>query len=371
MSSSTLKVLLPALAAAFISWTLSTYIHYPTVQGSIYSDIVSFWYREPELAAGLKPCIDYFFEYPPAACFMTYVARFLGGPNVEGYYTAFALLSLPAFLLLAYSMYRLAGWVSIVLALSPSLIIYGVYNYDHFMAALTALALVLYLSGRKAPAYIMLGVAASVKVFTLLLLPILLLSERFRWRYVLLFLAGALPATLPVAMLRPSYVGEFISYHASWGLENAWTVWLTDNPFSPSAKVIGWLVVFVLFMRALTSELSVEHRCLLALSGYLLGSPTFTPQMVVMLLPLLAVSSSTWLFLPLLEISNVSIILTWFWVSNPTHAWTLPQTMALARAAALAAAWISVYRQWTPPILSSFFKRKMSVVSSDHDVNKS
>jgi len=370
MSSSTLKVLLPALAAAFISWTLSAYIHYPTVQGSIYSDVVSFWYREPELAAGLKPCIDYFFEYPPAACFITYAARLLGGPSIEGYYTAFALLSLPTFLLLAYSMYRLAGRVSIVLALSPSLIIYGVYNYDHFMAALTALALVLYLSGRKAPAYVLFGAAASVKVFTVFLLPVLL-SERFRWRYVLLFWAGVAPTTLPVVLLRPGYVGEFISYHASWGLENAWTVWLTDNPFSPTAKVIGWLVVFALFMRSLTSDLPVEHRCFMVLSGLLLGSPTFTPQMVVMLLPLLAMAPSTWLFLPLVEISNVGIILTWFWVDNPTHAWTIPQTMALARAAALAAAWISVYRQWTPPILSGFFKRKMSVVSTDHDVNES
>jgi hypothetical protein len=370
MSSSTLKVLLPALVAAFISWTLSAFIHYPTVQGSIYSDVVSFWYREPELAAGLKPCIDYFFEYPPAACFITYAARLLGGPSIEGYYMAFALLSLPAFLLLAYSMYRLAGRFSIALALSPSLIVYGIYNYDHFLAALMALALVLYLSGRRGPAYVVLGVAASVKVFTLILLP-LLLSERFRWRYILLFLAGALPATIPVIMLRPGYFGEFINYHASWGLENTWAVWLTDNPFSPTAKVIGWLVAFALFMRSLTSDLPLEHRCLMALSGFLLGSPTFTPQMVVMLLPLFALSPPTWLFLPLVEISNVGIILTWFWVDNPTHAWTIPQTMALARATALAAAWIAVYRQWTPPILSGFFKKKMSIVSMDHDVDES
>jgi len=363
-------VLLPALGAAFLSWLLSTYIHHPIIPGSLYSDVVSFWHRGPELAAGLKPCLDYFFEYPPTACFITYVARFLGGPNIEGYYTAFALLSLPAFLLLAYSMYRLAGRVSIALALSPSLIVYGIYNYDHFLAALMALALALYLSGRRGPAYVLLGVAASVKVFTLILLPILL-SERFRWRYVLFFLAGALPATIPVMILRPSYFGEFINYHASWGLENAWTVWLTDNPFSPTAKVIGWLVVFALFMRSLTSNLPVEHRCLMALSGFLLGSPTFTPQMVLMILPLLALSPPTWFFLPLVEISNIGIILTWFWVDNPTHAWTIPQTMALARAAALAAAWISVYRQWTPPILSGFFKRKMSVVSTDHDVNES
>jgi hypothetical protein len=342
-----LPALQMALAAAFASWLLSTYIHHPEVHGHLYSDVVSFWYREPELAAGLKPCIDYFFEYPPAACFITYAARLLGGPSVGGYFMAFALLSLPAFLLLAYSTYRLAGRVAVVFALSPSLIVYGVYNYDHFMAALAASALFLYLSGRRVPAYVLLGAAASVKIFTVFLLPVLL-SERFRWRYVLLFLAGTAPATLPVVLLNPAYVGEFVNYHASWGLENSWTIWLTNNPFSPSAKLIGWLVAFLLFTRALASSLPVEHRCLLALSGILIGSPIFTPQMVVMILPLLATAPSTWIFIPLLETSNVSIILTWFWVDNPTHAWTIPQTMALIRAAVLTAVWVFTYRQRIP-----------------------
>jgi hypothetical protein len=79
--------------------------------------------------------------------------------------------------------------------------------------------------------------------------------------------------------------------------------------------------------------------------------------MVIMLLPLLATAPSTWLFLPLVESSNVGIILTWFWVDNPTHAWTPPQTMALIRAAALAAAWVSTYRQSIPPTLSGIFRR--------------
>ena len=346
-----------ALAAAFASWLLSTYIHHPEVDGHLYSDVVSFWYREPELAAGLKPCIDYFFEYPPAACFITYAARLLGGPSVGGYFMAFALLSLPAFLLLAYSTYRLAGWVAVVFALSPSLIVYGVYNYDHFMAALTASALALYLSGRRGFAYVLLGVAASVKVFTLFLLPITL-GERFRWRYVLLFLAGALPSAVPLVVLRPEYFDAFVSYHALWGLENSWTVWLTNDPFSPSAKLVGWLVAFLLFIRAFASSLPVEHRCLLALSGVLLGSPVFTPQMMVMLLPLLATAPSTWLFIPLLETSNVSIILTWYWVDNPTHAWTIPQTMALIRAAVLTAAWVFTYRQRIPTTQQHGLPRK-------------
>ncbi|MEM1975964.1 MAG: hypothetical protein QW074_07765 [Candidatus Caldarchaeum sp.] len=50
------------LAMAFASWLISFYIHHPTVEGSIYSDIVSFWHHEPRLQAGLIPCLQYFFK---------------------------------------------------------------------------------------------------------------------------------------------------------------------------------------------------------------------------------------------------------------------------------------------------------------------
>ncbi len=331
------------VAASFLSWALSAYVHYPTVPGSIYSDIVSFWYRK-ELAVGLTPCMDFFFEYPPTACFITYAARVLGGGSVEGYYTAFTLISLPAFLVLGWYMFRVAGAPAVAFVLTPTMILYGVYNYDHFHAAFMVVALTLFGSGRRGAAYALLGLAASVKFFAALLLPVLLM-ERFRWRYVALFLAGALPPALPLVVARPEYFVLFVDYHASWGLENAWTIWLTHDPFSPSAKVIGWVVAFALIVRGLIwSGQGVEKRCFLVVSGLLLGSPTFTPQMVIFLLPLAASVQPAWFLLPVVEASNAGIILTWFWVDNPILPWTLPQTMALVRAAGLAAAWFVLYR---------------------------
>ena len=342
-----LKKLAPALAAAFLAWIASTYIHYPTLPDSLYSDAVSFWDRR-ELAAGLRPCIDFFFEYPPAACFITYMSRVLGGASREGYYMVFALMSLPAFLTIGWYMGRVAGLPATALTLAPTMILYGVYNYDQFLAMLMVMALALYNKGRKGVSYVLLGVGASVKLLTILLLPALLM-DRFRWRYILFFFVGTLPAILPVIALNPGYISSFINYHASWGLENAWTVWLAPNPFSPSAKILGWLVAFTLIGRSLILRryVSVEERCFLILSGFLLGSSTFTPQMVVMLLPLLASIPSVWPIIPLLEASNAGIILTWFWVENPTNPWTLPQTMALLRAAGLATAWAVVYRGWS------------------------
>ena len=335
---------LPVLAASFLSWALSAYIHFPTLPGSVYSDVAAFWWGRWELVGGLVPCLDFFFEYPPAACMITYAARVLGGASIEGYYMSFALMSLPAFLALGWYMWRVGGGLAALLILAPSMVLYGVYNYDHFFASLTALGLTLYYSGRRWVSYMLLGFAASMKLFSVVFLPALLL-DRFRWRYVVFFLAGALPATIPVLALRPEYFAEFVKYHASWGLENSWTIWLTHDPFSPSAKVLGWLVAFSLIARALSlSQTNIGERSFLLLSGFLLGSPTFTPQMVLMLYPFIASTPSVWPLIPALEVANAGIILTWFLVENPTHAWTLPQTAALVRAVCLAAAWLCVYR---------------------------
>jgi hypothetical protein len=51
----------------------------------------------------------------------------------------------------------------------------------------------------------------------------------------------------------------------------------------------------------------------------------------------------TLVFWPVFEVSNVYIILTWFTTDRPTHPWTLPQTMALIRAVALAGMLYVIY----------------------------
>jgi len=162
-----------ALAAAFVSWLLSTYIHHPRVEVNIYSDVVSFWYAVLDPNSGKVPCVDYFFEYPPAACFITCVSAVLGGWSIESYY------SLPSYLILAWAMSRYAGPSAIFFMLAPSMVVYGIYNFDHFFAALVALSLVLF-EKRRWLAHLLLGIAASVKLFTILLFPVFLLKRDMR-----------------------------------------------------------------------------------------------------------------------------------------------------------------------------------------------
>ncbi|MEM2114747.1 MAG: hypothetical protein QXS12_04770, partial [Candidatus Caldarchaeum sp.] len=85
-------------------------------------------------------------------------------------------------------------------------------------------------------------------------------------------------------------------------------------------------------------------KSFLILSGFLIGSPTFTPQMTLWLLPFTASFTRLWAWLPLFESANVAIIFTWFLTDTPTLPWTPPQTMAILRVIALSAMWVTVYR---------------------------
>ncbi|MCS6785378.1 MAG: glycosyltransferase 87 family protein, partial [Candidatus Caldarchaeum sp.] len=237
------------------------------VEGNIYSDVAAFWWREAELRAGLIPCIDYFFEYPPAACLIVYASRLLGDGALLGYYVAFSWLSLPAFIVVSWCLTRLAGYPGAFFVLMPSMVIYGIYNFDHFFTAFLAASLLMFMNGRKRLAYLLLGAGFSVKIFTILLLPIYLAESVGRRKIaegVLFFVVGALPASLPVVVLNPVWVPEFIEYHATWGLENSWTVWLSNDPFSQSAKLIAYLTVILLLIRTYAASLPLPMKGFLA-----------------------------------------------------------------------------------------------------------
>jgi len=341
-----------AVAVAVLSWTLSVVMHHPSIQGNIYSDVTSFWWREESLQRAKIPCIQYFFEYPPTACFIVYTARILGGASLDGYYLAFSLLSLPAYLAIAWGLKRLAGSIGMLFVLSPSLIVYGIYNFDHFFTALIVSSLRMLLTKRHRISFFLLGFAFSVKLFSILLLPIYMISLRKNRRNyvegIIYFTAGALTTLLPTILLNPSWLFEFIGFHLTWGMENSWIIWFTVDPFSQSGKILGYLTAAMLLLRAYTVNASLAEKGFLVFSGWLLGSPVFTPQMVIWLLPFITSIRNTWYIIPLFEIANVMIIFTWFTTDTPTYPWTLPQTMALLRSAALMGMWITIYRGLLP-----------------------
>ncbi|GBC68437.1 hypothetical protein HRbin01_00120 [archaeon HR01] len=339
-----LKKYWAVMAIALASWGVSLILHYPDMPWTVYSDVVSLWYREMEGGGGI-PCIDFFLEYPPASCFLLAASSFLGGSSLASYYLVFGLLSLPAYIVFGLVIHRLyiGNTPGKFMALaSPSLIVYGIYNFDHFVAAAVALSIYLHIRGRNFLSALSLGLAVSLKLIPVILLP-LYLSKNPK-HVVSGFLTGITPY-LPVAFLNPEYFPEFYRFHSGWGLENAWFLWLSGDPFSTSAKLFGFWLMIILLLRSYFSGAGFEVKSFQILSAWFLTSYVFTPQMALWLLPTVPAIGSVADLWPAVEISNVLIIYTWFTTPTPTLPWTLPQTAALVRAAALASIFFLSYRQ--------------------------
>jgi len=338
------------------SWLASGLIHFPQLPGSIYSDIVSFWWRDvggPQLRAGEAPCFQFFLEYPPASCVTLYLSALAGSGNIVRYYQAFFYLSLPAYIAIAWSVIQLSrssghSPLGVIFVASPSLVVYGIYNFDHFAAAAAGVSAVLLTRGRLLWSGLAAGLGAAAKIYPALLLPLILLETRgwARGRFLIGFAAGAAPFYIAQETLNPSMLVRFIEYHGGWGLENAWYIWVFHDQFSPTAKLLGSLVGALLVLYFSLSRGPLLSRMFLIVSSWLIMSYVFTPQMVIWLIPLMpAVARLVLPYWPSLEVSNVAIILTWFGDFNPLLPPSPPQVMALIRAASLGLMIYSVYRR--------------------------
>mgnify|MGYP000019107259 CR=1 FL=1 len=336
---------------AVISWLLSAALHNPRMSGNIYSDIVYFWHRDHELRLGLAPCFEFFFEYPPLSCVVTYLSRIIGGPVLESYYSAFVYLSLPAYLLLTWSIITIVeksgvSKLGLLVIASPSLVVYGIYNYDHFAAAFAGAAIALFLLGRRELSALSSGLALAFKLYSGLILPLFLIElkdTRQRLTYFAYFVIGAAVPYVAQIILNPHSIVEFFRYHGGWGLENAWYIWIFGNPGSPSAKIFGLAIAAYLLLRVYVMRGSLQAKCLLAVAAWLFSSYVFTPQMVIWLIPLIAAQPRALYFWPAVEITNVGIIMTWFGDYDPIMPGTPPQVLALIRAVSLGLMGLSVY----------------------------
>jgi len=227
----------------------------------------------------------------------------------------------------------------------PSMLIYGVYNFDLFNALFIVLCLQFFVEKKRGWSASFMGLAIATKLVAGVLLPIFLLeltSWKDRTRYVTVALIVAAAFFVPIAIYNFSYFNQFLSYYSSWGLEDAWYIWIFGDQFSVTAKIFGLVLMVVLLVRIYTLKMPLVQRSFLALSAYLLSSTIFAPQFTVMLVPLVAVLAlnSPWLYC--MEVFNALIIFSWFSVPDPTHVWTAPQAIALVRSASLAILSLSV-----------------------------
>jgi hypothetical protein len=333
-------------AAGLASFILSYMIHSPDFSGSIYSDIVSFWHREGWPARLRIPYIEAPFEYPPLSGFLTFLAASLGS-NIASYYSIFSAIILAFYMIMLEVVIRLCEergvgleYALILLCLSPSMILYMVYNYDVIFASLLMLSLFLLIRRRLTSSAIAFSAAALVKLINLIMLPFILMhieGWRDRIKYAIVSLGIFAAVNLALWALNPGFIDGTYLYHARWGLEDAWYLIFFPSPESwDMAKIFGALLMLYGLLKVyLHDYANLLQRTFMALSVFLLTSYVFTPQMLLWLPPLLAVMGSLPIPYFFLDLANAGIILLWLETPNPISPGSPPQLFALLRAALL------------------------------------
>ena len=339
-------------SAAYPSFLLSYLIHHPGLRNRIYSDIVTFWFRP--IAGRLKlPYIEAMFEYPPISGFLTYLAALIGG-DIHGFYTAFSIIILIFYTILIESTYRIAAekrvnefLLIIFLALSPSMILYSVYNFDVIFSAILMSSLLL-LKRRRSLSAILFGLAMLTKWANLILLPVaLMLIEGWknRIKYSMISLGSFISVNLILYLINPELMPETYLHHLEWGLENAWfIVFFPNNASWDTAKIFSFMLMGYGLLKVYLCKLGdLYEKSFMAYSVFLLTTYKFTPQMVVWILPFLALMNRIpWGYF-MLEFANAGIILTWFDSPDPTRLGSLPQYLAILRAIILFYILVDVY----------------------------
>ncbi|HEV2139258.1 MAG TPA: hypothetical protein VGR53_10500 [Nitrososphaerales archaeon] len=344
------RLLAACISSSAAGMLLSVVLHSSWSTPNIYSDIASFWGRS-WVSGGQIPnsSPDTFFEYPPVSGLILYAARIIGG-TYTGYYLTFSAFAVIAVALLAWSSWRLASALGVkvnpLYFLLPSMIVYGVYNFDPFNALFIVLSLQLFVEKKKGWSAAFLGLAVATKLVAGVLLPVFLIEltewkERSRFLATAALVGGAF--FVPIAFVNPGFFNQLYSFLSNWGLEDAWYIFIFGDQFSRTAKDFGLVLMVVLLARVYTlRRIPMVQRAFLVLTAYLLSTYIYSPQFNVMMIPIVAVLALSSPAVFFWEAFNAMIILTWFAFPDPTHAWTVPQTMALLRSAALAVMGISV-----------------------------
>lgn len=358
---------------------LSIYLHSPLfepppgLQGLKYTDIAigvfvpvfvepregGRWFNSEKLAemtGGSRTCplpyLDYHFEYPPLVGLLWLLSTCLSiqalMPHAfpaekygelmrrvgEAHYYLTAAYLLLFYLLLLYAQLRLSEdrWRPLLLAASPSMYVFSVYNWDVPAIALFLFSLYVFEKRRYELAGALAGLSVSVKLLTAIggaLLAAVLLREgkrREALAYSQAFLAAAVSPFLFVLLMSPQGFSAMISHHASWYCENCIYMVLVRDIWSNLHRVLAALFIGFLSGSLLTlsllSSLDLRRAAFAAVAIPVTFGYVFSPQMMVLLTPLAVLSLPTKL-LPLYmaaDAVNALALLSFFNDSNP---WTL------------------------------------------------
>ena len=380
------EILLATAAILFFNWMQ----HFPPLVQSNFSFattdvLVEYWRNGIGLGTHLMPYVQFRFAYPAIIGFLVYLTSglarmFSSDPFVAvDYYVCFMDLILAAFTLgTVYYVYRICGvvrretsriWKAFLV--SPTFLLYPLFNWDMIAVFFTVLAVWYMLQGRMRYAAVSLGFGIATKIYPAMLLPVLMAEEKtWKARLTALALAALIFGTLntPLLILNSSLWWRSSTFQvSSWGLEATWLM-LFFNRFDKTAYVVGFAVMLYLVYKGLVETSRKKYpnvsdrifqRSILMSLAWLLGSFIVPPQMALMLLPFYVLVPQVPLVLIYLEgIFNILII--------PLYQYTVISLHMDARTAASPAQWSAATRQaiWLLIFIHLIYRKQTTALAN-------
>lgn len=359
-----------------IMWVVSTYFHDPetlipfNMFGFKYTDIVhglfGTIFKEGSerwlnpiaysefLSGGYKcfiPYIDYKLEYPPLIGLLWYASTCVAfnltsdlqvAARIHYYIHAGVLLVftvLNAFVVSEMVQVFRRRWIRVLLLLSPTMIIYLVYNWDIIAVSLAIMGLLLFVRRRYLEAGLLMGASFSAKILTIGIAFYLFLklvstrNLRKATRYIIGFTSTGMLPFIMLYLVAPQGFNAFIEHHRTWYCENClYMIFIGDIQSEMHRKLFVYLSSgFILLLSLLLPprKEEMEDIDLDAVFVYgtipILFNYVFSPQMMVIILPLALLAVDTYLVggYLLTDTINASLILLFFHeLSSGGHPWT-------------------------------------------------
>ena len=337
------RELVEILAAATMVFIVGVWEHLPTVVPNHYTDIASvFWRNGIGTGPHLVPYFQFTFEYPVLVGFLVYAASSIR-LYVPDFSTAlnYYVLAMDAVLYLftvgtvivVYRMVHLIGvekariWKAFLIA--PSFLMFTVYNWDIVAIFFSTLSIYCHLKGDKTKSVLSLGFGIAAKLYPCMLIPVFMLEEsNWKGRLKALLAPVAVFVLLNLPFILANFSGwlETWTYHAGWGIEDSWLIFIF-NQMDPNAHYFALAVLLYLVYRGVTGTLKKQYkdrptrvieRSFLMNIAWLFGNYVVTPQMALMLLPFYVLIPAISLpVIYLAEIMNALVIVLWF--SSPLN----------------------------------------------------
>jgi uncharacterized membrane protein len=270
-------------------------------------------------------------EYPVLTMYFMRVAAWVGGNTTAGFFTANAVLLWICAAVIATIIYMLGG-KALWFVLAPTLLIYGLMNWDLFAVALMTGALLAFARRRDGIAGLLLGLGAAAKFFpALLVVPLIAhrLSKREPDAAITIGWATAgtwFLVNLPFAIASPSSWSTFFRFNSARGAD--WdSLWYIGCKHVDVTAICGHtstinMASFALFGSSFALVWLLKRRrepdfarwslAFPLLVLFLLSNKVYSPQYGLWLLPFFALGGSDLKTFLAFEIADVAVFVTRF-----------------------------------------------------------